>query len=324
MTTQPSRRSRKAKGSNKPDKPTATTSISTQNDEQQDPSSRIMAVLKQVVFVWILSIVTMKALRGTPKETSTKLFDDASTTTTPDASTATPDTTSIPIEVTVPPSDLTASLEVTVPVPHIDLIASLAAYPDPFNISSSTRAQFHPVVKMTNPLLLDLTQIMGQTQLIPREEQAAFSKKRKKEQLMHIFQPKNYTIGKYDENRVNLYSAELFQDEHVIDGYNGARTLHVGIDLGGPVGTKVYSFWDGVVHSAGYNAELGDYGHVVVVEYDLSNLVVDSDANVASKVWALYGHLDKSSAKMFKRVGKKVKRGEVLGRIGDVNDNGGW
>jgi len=294
----------------------------------------------------------MKALRGTPKETSTKLFDDASTTTTPDASTATPDTTSIPIEVTVPPSDLTASLEVTVPpsdltaslevtvpvphidltaslevtvpVPHIDLIASLAAYPDPFNISSSTRAQFHPVVKMTNPLLLDLTQIMGQTQLIPREEQAAFSKKRKKEQLMHIFQPKNYTIGKYDENRVNLYSAELFQDEHVIDGYNGARTLHVGIDLGGPVGTKVYSFWDGVVHSAGYNAELGDYGHVVVVEYDLSNLVVDSDANVASKVWALYGHLDKSSAKMFKRVGKKVKRGEVLGRIGDVNDNGGW
>lgn len=112
----------------------------------------------------------------------------------------------------------------------------------------------------------------------------------------------------------------------------------MGMDLGGPVGTEVHSFADGVVHSVGYNSELGDYGHVVVVEYDLGSSLLGSnidrdgdgngDATCASekeipKVWALYGHLDASTLER-NQVGKEVKRGDILGLLGDVHENGGW
>ncbi len=134
-----------------------------------------------------------------------------------------------------------------------------------------------------------------------------------------------YTVGKYDENRVHLYSSSLFQDdENMIDGYDGARTVHIGIDIGGPVGTNIHSFADGVIHSVGYNSELGDYGHVVVVEYDLSAAAdIDSEWNKVPKIWALYGHLDSSTLQR-NHVGKEIKKGDILGRLGDVDENGGW
>ena len=46
-----------------------------------------------------------------------------------------------------------------------------------------------------------------------------------------------WTIGRYDEDRV-IYTQALF---------SGARTVHMGIDLGGPVGTAVHAFAGGVV-----------------------------------------------------------------------------
>jgi len=136
----------------------------------------------------------------------------------------------------------------------------------------------------------------------------------------------------------------MFQDEsRNVDGYQGARTVHMGVDLGGPVGTKVYAFEEGTIHSAGYNPDLGDYGHVMVVEHSLPSIsldvedkdaskqeTVDSDASGVTetttherKVWALYGHLDAKSVRD-KVPGKRVRKGQVLGRIGDVHENGGW
>ena len=44
-----------------------------------------------------------------------------------------------------------------------------------------------------------------------------------------------FSIGKYDEIR-NIYTTELFA---------GGRTLHIGLDIGGPVGTPVMSVADG-------------------------------------------------------------------------------
>lgn len=35
------------------------------------------------------------------------------------------------------------------------------------------------------------------------------------------------------------YTSAVFDAENVVDGYSGARTVHLGIDLGAPVGTKV-------------------------------------------------------------------------------------
>ncbi len=147
-------------------------------------------------------------------------------------------------------------------------------------------------------------------------------------------------IGKYDENRDGgMYNSDLFDDlENTIDGYGGRRTVHLGIDLGGPVLTPVHAFCDGIVHSVGYNPERGDYGHVVVVEHVWGD---------NKKCWALYGHLDESAlvvnpvgrsnhwiktliARILKKPkpllkpGDAIQKGQVLGRMGDFDENGGW
>lgn len=127
--------------------------------------------------------------------------------------------------------------------------------------------------------------------LIPPDQWTRLMKDRKKSKMTIPF-----TVGRFDEDRRNMYSSDLF------DASNGsdARTVHVGIDIGGPVGTKVHAFADGVVHSAGHNPEWGDYGHVIVVEHELPASVSPSPSEdgedlPASKVYALYGHLDAGS-----------------------------
>jgi hypothetical protein len=121
-------------------------------------------------------------------------------------------------------------------------------------------------------------------------------------------------------------------NDHSVAGFAGARTLHVGIDLDAPVGTKVFAFADGIIHAAGYNPELGDYGNVMVVEHDLGIRLAKTTATTTTtsqadtsrrKVWALYGHLDDKSIKG-KVVGERIKKGQVLGRMGDFHENGGW
>lgn len=162
-----------------------------------------------------------------------------------------------------------------------------------------------------------------------------------------------WSIGRFDENRLGMYSSEMFQNEqYQIDGYGGKRTVHLGIDLGGPVGTNVHAFTDGTIHSVGCNSEFGDYGHVIVIEHELpspsssssssstiaddgdSPMTYDDDAdddddddekNKEKKrvVWALYGHLDERST-VGKVPGMKIQRGQVIGHIGDCHENGGW
>jgi murein DD-endopeptidase MepM/ murein hydrolase activator NlpD len=125
-----------------------------------------------------------------------------------------------------------------------------------------------------------------------------------------------WAIGRYDENRGGLYNTEMFQDvEYSIDGYAGKRTLHLGIDLMAPLGEPVYAFSDGVVHSSGYNEELGDYGNVIVIEHFIAGKTNRS-------LYALYGHMDKSVTK--KKPGRRIQKGEIIGRIGDWHENGGW
>eukprot|EP00532_Pseudo-nitzschia_australis_P018889 CAMPEP_0168292428 /NCGR_PEP_ID=MMETSP0142_2-20121227/7108_1 /TAXON_ID=44445 /ORGANISM="Pseudo-nitzschia australis, Strain 10249 10 AB" /LENGTH=418 /DNA_ID=CAMNT_0008240229 /DNA_START=150 /DNA_END=1406 /DNA_ORIENTATION=+ len=182
----------------------------------------------------------------------------------------------------------------------------------------------------------------------------------------------SWGIGKYDENRDGgMYESDLFDDlDNTIDGFGGRRVVHLGMDLGGPVGTPVYSFADGIVHSVGYNPELGDYGHVIVLEHSWGG----EDGNNKT-CWALYGHLDKSALttsttiaatetetantndntsserikNMLQRTvkpsnwrkkqrkqqqmvatgallkpGDFVAKGQVIGRMGDIDENVGW
>lgn len=112
-----------------------------------------------------------------------------------------------------------------------------------------------------------------------------------------------WTVGRYDEIR-GIYTTDLFSD---------GRTLHVGIDLGGPVGTPVHAFMDGIIHAVGYNAEEGDYGHTVIMYHKIDG----------TDVWALFGHLDEASTIGVEK-GTQIRAGEVIGRFGDESENGGW
>jgi murein DD-endopeptidase MepM/ murein hydrolase activator NlpD len=47
-----------------------------------------------------------------------------------------------------------------------------------------------------------------------------------------------FDIGRYDELRPGMYSTDLFSD---------GRFLHIGIDIGGPVGTPCMAFEQGEV-----------------------------------------------------------------------------
>ena len=113
-----------------------------------------------------------------------------------------------------------------------------------------------------------------------------------------------YSVGKYDEVRPNLYNTELF---------GGTRLIHMGIDSGGPVGTPCMAFADGEVSHFGYNPEPGDYGNVVITRHDIGG----------TSVWALCGHMDAASIEG-KTVGQKVSAGEEIAWFGARHENGGW
>lgn len=221
-----------------------------------------------------------------------------------------------------------------------DTLRVWTEYPNPLNITDQERERFHPVVifpkvwmdvsnsdkkqkkreKVANYQVVDLTTFSAAASLASEEErqERRQGKPRRKEAA------KDYTVGRYDENRVHLYKSDLFDDpSNAIDGFAGARTVHIGIDVGGPIGTKIYAFTDGVVHSAGYNEELGDYGNVIVIEHDLGPPPRGDLDGKMRKVWALYGHLDDKSV-VGKSKGSKIKKGQVIGRMGDIHENGGW
>lgn len=204
------------------------------------------------------------------------------------------------------------------------LASTFGAYPNLLNLTEWDRQTFHPVVKFPNDetvKVLDCSNAQGlaSDDEIRNARRQSIKWTRLVKNLIPDRTPTppgTWNIGKFDENRVGMYTSEHFQDiSNSIDGYAGQRTVHLGIDLGGPVGTKVHAFTDGVVHSVGYNADLGDYGYVVVIEHTLPT---------NQTVWALYGHLDKSTLQRVRRPGKHIKKGHVVGRVGDVHENGGW
>jgi peptidoglycan LD-endopeptidase LytH len=112
-----------------------------------------------------------------------------------------------------------------------------------------------------------------------------------------------WSIGRFDEVR-GVYTQALF---------GASRTVHVGVDLGGPAGTAVHAFAEGVVRYVGVNPAPGDYGPTVVTEQALDGRAV----------WALHGHLALASLAR-SPVGRVLAPGDVLGWLGDPDENGGW
>lgn len=128
--------------------------------------------------------------------------------------------------------------------------------------------------------------------------------------------PHVYSVGRYNEHRPQMYTTELFQ---------GLRDIHVGLDLGGPAGTPVHAFADGVVYDLGVNAEDGSYGPTLITEHHLSLPSTPGEPLSGAPVtfWVLYGHLSLQSIEHLEK-GQSFVRGEQLAALGVEEENGGW
>lgn len=97
--------------------------------------------------------------------------------------------------------------------------------------------------------------------------------------------------------------------------YDGAepRSLHLGLDIWAPAGTKLNSPLGGQIHSLQDNQGFGNYGPTLILEHHLEE----------ATFYVLYGHLDGKTLEKWK-VGDPVAPGEYLGDIGNFPENGDW
>jgi murein DD-endopeptidase MepM/ murein hydrolase activator NlpD len=89
-----------------------------------------------------------------------------------------------------------------------------------------------------------------------------------------------------------------------IDPVYKVTKLHAGLDFAAPIGTPIYATADGTVTEADFNE--GGYGNHVVINHGYG-------------YETLYGHMVRFKT----RVGKKVKRGEVIGYVGSTGKSTG-
>ena len=113
-----------------------------------------------------------------------------------------------------------------------------------------------------------------------------------------------FSIGKYDEIRPNMYTTPIFA---------GIRNIHMGLDINGPTGTPCMAFADGIISHFGYNPKPGDYGNVIITKHNISGTII----------WALYGHLSSKSV-VDKEIGQEINQGDVIAWFGEEHENGGW
>lgn len=118
-----------------------------------------------------------------------------------------------------------------------------------------------------------------------------------------------YGIGGYNELR------DLYGRSKVFDDLSGEepRRLHLGIDIWGEAGTKVYVPLGGMVHSYAYNNNFGDYGATIVLLHQLDTITF----------YTLYGHLSLDDLARVTEY-QYVIRGQVIGHFGKPEENGNW
>lgn len=118
-------------------------------------------------------------------------------------------------------------------------------------------------------------------------------------------------LGRYNEARP-IYTTPAFRTE----GNNGPewRTIHIGLDVFLEAGSAVYAPLEGCVHSFRNNAAERDYGPTILLEHRTGD---------GTPFYTLYGHLSLDSLDGL-YVGKKVRPGEEIARLGDRGVNGQW
>jgi murein DD-endopeptidase MepM/ murein hydrolase activator NlpD len=119
-----------------------------------------------------------------------------------------------------------------------------------------------------------------------------------------------FGIGGYNELR------GLYERSKVFDALSSSeepRRLHLGIDIWGEEGTKVYAPLGGMVHSYAYNKNFGDYGATLILLHQLDTVTF----------YTLYGHLSLDDIAKVTEF-QYIIRGYVIGHFGNPKENGNW
>ncbi len=131
-----------------------------------------------------------------------------------------------------------------------------------------------------------------------------------------------YGVGRWDEDRVGMYTAPLF-----LRG-EGPRSVHMGIDLQAEEGTPVFAALPGVIWGSAILGSPGDYGGTMIVRSRLATHEAARDAAPEARpealdqeIFVLYGHLSHLSVKEHR---VEFKQGELIGWLGNSRENGGW
>ncbi len=127
-----------------------------------------------------------------------------------------------------------------------------------------------------------------------------------------------FLIGGYAELREMYKRSLLFDFEKKLEveymgNVNEPRRLHLGMDIWGVAGTKIYAALGGMVHSFAYNKEFGDYGATIILQHQLDTI----------NFYTLYGHLSLADIKDLHR-GRFFTRGQCFAHFGQPHENGNW
>jgi len=142
----------------------------------------------------------------------------------------------------------------------------------------------------------------------PQHENLELASKRLKQ-----FQQENpdaILANGYLEER-SFYNTDRFK--RTVNGTTEYRNIHLGTDFWVPAQTPVHAILDGEVIISHHNDFHKDYGPLLVLKHTVNKTVF----------YSLYGHLTLESLKISPK-GKKVKKGELLAKIGSEDENGHW
>jgi murein DD-endopeptidase MepM/ murein hydrolase activator NlpD len=116
-----------------------------------------------------------------------------------------------------------------------------------------------------------------------------------------------YLVGGYREVR------EMYRRSVLFDSKEEPRSLHLGIDIWGDAGTKIYTPLGGMVHSFKFNDNDGDYGATIILQHQLETF----------NFYILYGHLALKDIEQLRK-GQFLTRGEQFAHFGPLEENGNW
>ncbi|MBD3303653.1 peptidoglycan DD-metalloendopeptidase family protein [Candidatus Woesearchaeota archaeon] len=114
----------------------------------------------------------------------------------------------------------------------------------------------------------------------------------------------SFGVGRYNEDRILYRHSPLFSN---------VRSIHLGMDLFVASGINIFCPIDGKIHSFNNNKARGDYGPTIILEHNEGGM----------RFFTLYGHLNEESLAGLKE-GQLIRRGEIVGCVGDSDVNGGW